>query len=80
VAPYRAVHARAVLEAVTLISVPTAVFEAAGLLDPAIVRSLDAIHLAAALDIGDEFEGLVTYDERLTAAAEASGILVIAPT
>ncbi|MGE0878212.1 MAG: type II toxin-antitoxin system VapC family toxin [Acidimicrobiia bacterium] len=79
VAPDRAVRAREVLDALTLLPVATSVFEAAGRLDPALLRSLDAIHLAAALDIGDELEGLVSYDERLAEAARSNGVAVIAP-
>ncbi len=43
------------------------------------LRSLDAIHLAAALDLGDDLEGLVTYDERLANAAMVNGVAVVAP-
>jgi hypothetical protein len=43
------------------------------------LRSLDAIHLAAALDLGDDLDGLVTYDERLGEAARLNGITVLAP-
>ena len=78
-APDRVVQARAVLDALTLLEVSTAVFEEAGRLDPAVVRSLDAIHLAAALSLGDDLEGLVTYDERLADAARANGVAVFAP-
>lgn len=78
-APDRVVRARAVLDALTLLEVSTAVFEEAGRLDPAVVRSLDAIHLAAALSLGDDLEGLVTYDERLADAARANGVAVVAP-
>ena len=78
-APDRVVQARAVLDALTLLEVSTAVFEEAGRLDPAVVRSLDAIHLAAALRLGDDLEGLVTYDERLADAARANGVAVVAP-
>lgn len=77
--PDRVVQARAVLDAVTLLEVSTAIFEEAGRLDPVIVRSLDAVHLAAALSLGDDLEGLVTYDSRLAEAASANGIVVIAP-
>ncbi|MCB0998301.1 MAG: hypothetical protein KDB40_03310 [Acidimicrobiales bacterium] len=42
-------------------------------------RSLDAIHLAAALDVGDQLDGIVTYDERLADAASHLGIRVITP-
>lgn len=79
-APDRVVRAREVLDALTLIEVTTAVFEDAGLLDPNILRSLDAIHLAAALILGDDLEGMVTYDDRLGQAASANGIAVIAPS
>ena len=79
VAPDRAVQARAVLDAVTLIEVTTGMVEEAGRLDPSLLRSLDAVHLAAALALGDDLEGLVTYDERLAAAARGNGVDVLAP-
>lgn len=78
-APDRAARARDVLDAITLCEVTSAVFEAAGRLEPAALRSLDAIHLAAALDLGDDLEGLVTYDMRLAEAAATLGIRVIVP-
>ncbi|HET7476077.1 MAG TPA: PIN domain-containing protein [Dermatophilaceae bacterium] len=78
-APDRAVQARTVLDSVTLVEVSTALFEEAGRLDPALMRSADAIHLAAALALGDDLEGLVTYDDKLTEAAELNGLVVMAP-
>lgn len=78
-APDRVARAREVLDSVTLIEVTTAMFEAAGRLDTTILRTLDAVHLAAALVLGDELDGLVTYDDRLAQAAVANGITVIAP-
>jgi len=66
-------------ESVTLIALGTAMFEEAGRLDPTLLRSLDALHLAAALALGDDLEGLVTYDERLAGAAELNGLVVTAP-
>mgnify|MGYP001828330213 FL=1 len=79
VVPDRALQARSVLDAVTLVDVTASVFEMAGRLDPAGLRSLDAIHLAAALDLGDDLEGLVTYDDRMADAAIANGVPVVAP-
>ena len=79
VAPDRAVQARMVLDSVTLLAVSTAMFEEAGRLDPTLLRSLDAVHLAAALALGDDLEGLVTYDERLADAAALNGLVVTAP-
>ena len=78
-APDRVVQAREVLDSVTLIETTTAIFEDAGLLDPTILRTLDAVHIAAALVLGDDLEGMVTYDDRMAEAARANGIAVVAP-
>ncbi|MDP9164665.1 MAG: type II toxin-antitoxin system VapC family toxin [Actinomycetota bacterium] len=79
VAPERMIDAHAVLDGLTLLTVPASMFAAAGRLDPVDLRSLDAVHLAAALELGDDLEGLVAYDERLQRAARLNGIDVIAP-
>jgi len=73
------VQARAVLDSLSLLTVSTTVFESAGHLNPAVLRTLDALHLASALSLGDDLEGLVTYDERLAEAARSHGIAVVAP-
>jgi uncharacterized protein len=78
-APDRVVRAREVLDSVTLIETTTAIFEDAGLLDPMILRTLDAVHIAAALVLGDDLEAMVTYDDRMAEAARANGIAVVAP-
>ena len=78
-APELAPNARRALDTVTLTQVTPAVFEQAGRLEPVTLRSLDAIHLAAALDLGDDLDGLVTYDSQLTRAATMAGVEVIAP-
>jgi predicted nucleic acid-binding protein len=78
-APDRVVQARAVLDAVTMLTVATATFETAGRLDPAITRTFDALHLAAALELGDDLAAVVTYDARMADAAQAHGVAVLAP-
>jgi len=78
-APEQMVQARAVLDSLVLLTLSTSVCERAAILEPEVMRSLDALHLAAALEIGDELEGVVTYDQRLAAGAEALGISVVAP-
>ncbi|MBO0898919.1 type II toxin-antitoxin system VapC family toxin [Cellulomonas sp. zg-ZUI222] len=78
-APEAAVQVHAVLDALVLVSVTARVFDAAGRLEPTTLRSLDAIHLAAALELGDDLEGIVTYDERLAEAATSYGVPVVAP-
>lgn len=77
--PDRVLLAQQVLDSVTLIEVTTAIFAEAGRLDPPEMRSLDAVHLAVALDLGDDLDGLVTYDDRLAAAATTNGVTVVGP-
>jgi uncharacterized protein len=67
------------LAAVTLINLDAPVWKLAGTVGPADLRSLDAIHLATALSLGDDPEALVTYDDRLAAAARLSGLAVRQP-
>lgn len=43
---------------------------------PLALRSLEAIHLAAALAIGPDLAVLLTYDRRLAEAARGAGLLV----
>lgn len=64
----------------TILTVTSQMFEAAGRLDPPTLRSLDAIHLVAALELGDDLDGFVTYDDRLAEAALGHGLPVEAPT
>ena len=78
-APDRMTQARAALETVTLTQVTTAVVEAAARPEPWTLRTLDALHLASALDLGDDLEGLVTYDGRLADAARYHGVGVVSP-
>lgn len=73
------VRARALLDHVTLIEISWDVRERAGLLDPDGMRSLDAIHLASALALTEDLEGIVAYDARLAAAALEVGLTVVAP-
>ncbi|MEJ3404808.1 type II toxin-antitoxin system VapC family toxin [Rathayibacter sp. YIM 133350] len=79
-APGLATQARVVLESVSLVSPARDTFDAAGRLAPATLRTRDAIHLASALELGDDLEGVLTYDSRMANAAEAYGIPVVGPT
>jgi predicted nucleic acid-binding protein len=75
----RVLRARQVLEAITLTRLTPTILDHAGRLDPIGLTTLDAVHLAAALDLGDDLSGLVTYDDRLAAAAAANGVALVAP-
>ncbi len=79
-APEEMPRARAVLDSVTLLSLSSSTFDHAAELEPYLLRSLDALHLAAALELGDELDGLVAYDGRLAEAAALHGIAVVAPS
>lgn len=72
-------RARLVLENVHLIRVDDALLDAAGLLDARVLRSLDAIHLAAAQTLGTDLVAVVTYDTRMLEAAKHLGMPVVTP-
>lgn len=69
-----------VLSRLDLVRVNDRVLDAAGALAPADVRSLDAIHLATARELGSDLGRLVTYDDRMAAAARQLGLRVVAPS
>jgi uncharacterized protein len=55
------------------------VLETAGRLPDPLLRTLDAIHIATAVLIRDDVEVLVSYDQRMLAAAAAHGLPTAAP-
>ena len=67
------------LESVSLIMPSVATFYTAGHLAPHSLRSLDALHLATALEMGNDLEGIVTYDDRLIAASRDASLVVVSP-
>jgi len=67
------------LESVSLIMPSVATFYAAGHLAPHSLRSLDALHLATALEMGDDLTAMVTYDERLITASREASVAVVSP-
>ncbi|MFI5394044.1 MAG: type II toxin-antitoxin system VapC family toxin [Candidatus Binatia bacterium] len=72
-------RARQVLRRVDLIQLDDALLDAAATLDPRILRSLDAIHLAAAQLVSPELEAVITYDRRMADTAALLGFAVVAP-
>lgn len=65
------------LDGVNLHDVPPFLFREAGLLPGNSLRSLDALHIAAAVHLGTD--QLLAYDTRLASAAEDAGLIVRAP-
>lgn len=72
-------RAEEVLARLGLIRVDPEVLETAAKLGPESLRSLDAIHLATALSLEEQLGAMVVYDKRLSDAAKANGIDVLAP-
>jgi len=54
-------------------------YDAAGHLGPSLMRSLDALHLAAAVELGDDLAGIASYDARLLQAAVSIGLTTVSP-
>ena len=69
-----------VLDLIDLVDLEPGVRMLAQAIEPATVRSLDAIHLATALSIGGQLTSFVSYDTRLADAATHAGLRVDAPT
>lgn len=78
-APEALGRARDVLSRLLLIRADAQIFDEAARLMPAEVRSLDAVHLASVLALGDDLEAVVTYDRRMTEAAQSLGLQIVAP-
>lgn len=68
-----------VLRRLQLVRINDRVLREAGRIEPSELRSLDAIHLASARQLGSSVKQIVTYDERMAEAASASGWSVVAP-
>lgn len=71
---------RQVLQRLDLVRVNDRVLNAAALLRPPELRSLDAIHLATAQQLGRELAALVSYDDRMVTAAKRMGYRTVQPT
>jgi predicted nucleic acid-binding protein len=70
---------REVLQAVHLIDLSGPLLDEAAGLQPASIRSLDAIHLATALTVDEPGLEIITYDGRMADAARANGLRVAQP-
>ncbi len=70
---------RLALRDVAFIDLSRDLMDQAGVLMPPNLRSLDAVHIATALSLGDDLDELVTYDVRMVAAASACGLPVSSP-
>ena len=73
-------QAERVVAQIALVDVNEPIRARARLLEPVTLRSLDALHLATALEIGEELDAVVTYDARMSEAGKTLGLHVLSPT
>lgn len=72
-------RARELLDRIRMLALDDTLLDDAANLSPEVLRSLDAIHVAAARSFGASLEVFVTYDLRMIAAAVAAGLPCAAP-
>jgi uncharacterized protein len=72
-------QASLLLTRLQFVEISTALLDAAAVLPPPELRTIDAIHLAAAMT-APELRALVTYDRRLADAAADAGVVVVSPS
>ena len=71
-------RAGGLVDAIALRPIDRALLVGAGALSEPALRTLDAIHVASAIDLSP-IEAFVTYDERQAAAARLAGLRTMAP-
>jgi predicted nucleic acid-binding protein len=72
-------RAAELFDALALLPLERDLLAAAGALDEPALRTLDAIHVIAAIDLSP-IDAFVTYDERQSAAARLAGLRTMAPS
>jgi predicted nucleic acid-binding protein len=77
--PAAIADARDLLEAFDYVSIDDEIIEAALAEPDPLLRSLDVLHLATARTLGVDLDALVTYDDRLAAAARGAGMTIMVP-
>jgi uncharacterized protein len=68
-----------ILHGIELVELDPSIGIVAAAARPESLRTLDAIHLATALEFAGEIGAFVTYDPRLADAARAHGLQVVSP-
>jgi predicted nucleic acid-binding protein len=72
-------EARAVIADLDFVSLDRAVQDVACDIGDPLLRTLDALHLASALLLGESVAEFISYDHRLATAAGAAGLVVVTP-
>jgi predicted nucleic acid-binding protein len=69
-----------VVERIELLRLDEQILDRASDVGPSDLRAFDSIHLASALALGRELDGVITYDRRLSRAAETAGLVAMSPS
>lgn len=77
--PDRLDRAQLLLEQLILLPLTSAIRRRAAAIKPPSTRSLDAIHLATALEIQADLHSMLSYDNRLTEGSKSVGIETFSP-
>jgi len=72
-------QAERVVSQIAVVDVSETIRARARILDPVALRSVDALHLATALEVGDDLDAVVTYDARMAEAGRSIGLRVVSP-
>jgi predicted nucleic acid-binding protein len=72
--------AREILASIEGVRLTDSVLNLAAEMQPPLLRSLDAIHIASALVLQPRLEALVSYDRRMVEAAQAAGLPTATPS
>jgi len=72
-------HREWILSDVEVVELDKRIAASAAAIEPALVRTLDAIHIATAMALVPDLDAFVTYDERMADAARAMGLPVVRP-
>jgi len=72
-------RARRLLLCIGLLRLDETLLDAAAFIEGGVLRSLDAIHLAAAQTLAGDLSEVVTYDVRMADAARLLGLSVTSP-
>ena len=77
IGPAHTIRAEDLARRLGSVQLTEAVAHGAAHVSPTVLRSLDAIHLASAVSVSAD--QVLCYDQRLSTAAEAAGLLVLSP-
>jgi predicted nucleic acid-binding protein len=72
-------RAEEVMASIHLLRLDGDILDRAARLEPRTLRSLDALHLASALSLGEDLGAIAIYDNGFAMAAAAIGLTVLAP-